>query len=234
VGGAAQAPVDEATTSCDDWAGETVAVLLCDEPTLRAAFAAGTLGQPGAASLHADGRAAASAPGVAQLVGGPLRPGERVVVDTAPPAATLVVRALGAAGATESRVALDGATGPLTITVSGDEQAAVVVHTATGRALSAARTLRPPARPRHVRVRRAGRRVWIAFQATTSRTLVQLRDGRGRTPREGATGHPPGSPRPPLGGAGPRHPDRRRRGDARRRARQRGATVRPRSRGGRI
>jgi hypothetical protein len=134
-----------------------------------------------ATATAADTRPAACAPGIAQLGGGLLRPGERVTLTGATtPGEQLVVRALGAAGPTEARMVLDGDEGAVTIAVGGREQATISATTASGRRLPAAPTTRIAPRPRSLRVRRHGRRVWVAFRATTHRSLVALLDARHR------------------------------------------------------
>ncbi|MBX5443457.1 MAG: hypothetical protein IRZ32_18260, partial [Solirubrobacteraceae bacterium] len=125
-------------TSCADWLGEHVAVAVCDEGALRAAFAAGTLGRAGDVTIDGGpGRAAASAPGIAQLAGGPLAAGEAVTVTPAAapaPGTLLVARAVGAAGAIEVTVPLAGlAPGTPVVVRAGDgPRAPVAVRAADG------------------------------------------------------------------------------------------------------
>ena len=170
-------------TACADWLGEQVAVAVCDERVLRAAFAAGTLGRPGAVALDGGaGRPAASAPGIAQLGGGPLVAGERVTVSGAPgPGAVLVARALGDAGASEMAVALAEAApgGPVTVRVADDARASLFVRDGAGRTLPAVATARGPRPPRRLTVRRRGAAVRVSLRATAARTIVELRDRTG-------------------------------------------------------
>ena len=172
-----------AATTCADWLGEHVAVVVCDEAALQAAFAAGTLGRPGAVTIDGGaGRPAASAPGLAQLGGGPLLAGETATVSgAAAPGSVLVARSLTSGGPAETVVALDAAEPgePLTVRAGGGGDAPLSVRDADGRALPAIARVRGPAPPRGLTVRRRGDRVRIAFRAAASRTLVQLRDRRG-------------------------------------------------------
>jgi hypothetical protein len=170
-------------TTCADWLGEQVAVAVCDERVLQAAFAAGTLGRPGAVTLAGGtGRPSASAPGIAQLGGGPLAAGERVTVLGAPePGSVLVARALGDAGASEVVVPLGEVApgGPVTVRAADDAPASLFVRDGAGRTLPAVATARGPRPPRRLTVRRRGAAVRVSLRAAAARTIVELRDGTG-------------------------------------------------------
>ncbi len=77
-----QAPAgSQQTTSCEEWLGELTAAIVCDQQELQASFAAGTLGRPGAVAASAPGHGVATAPGLVQVGGGALAPGESVTLN---------------------------------------------------------------------------------------------------------------------------------------------------------
>jgi hypothetical protein len=84
--------------ACANWFGSDIAVLGCNEAVMRNALRTGRLGRTGGFTVHLinQGRSAATAPGVAQVLGRPLRVGERAyVVGDVPAGTTLFVRAFG-------------------------------------------------------------------------------------------------------------------------------------------
>jgi hypothetical protein len=123
--GAASATASE---PCTQWLGGDVTAVRCRPGELRASRLEGRLGQPGDIDLrliHVDAeRRAATAPGLAQLVGEPLRAGHRLEV-TAPARSRPVDLLLRYAGADGDRVAtfpgLDlGSHGRATIRIASD------------------------------------------------------------------------------------------------------------------
>jgi hypothetical protein len=82
--------------TCGSWFGDATAALVCDQPSMRIAVGRRTLTRRGAFTLAVRDRRglAATAPGLAQLVGAPLRPGEQATVTgTIPAGTTIAVRA---------------------------------------------------------------------------------------------------------------------------------------------
>jgi hypothetical protein len=81
---------------CRDWFGADVAALACDQRTMRSALRHRRLEHSGRFSLDLvdQRRISATAPGLAQALGRPLRPGERAVFRGAVPAgAEILIRA---------------------------------------------------------------------------------------------------------------------------------------------
>jgi hypothetical protein len=83
--------------SCSDWLGYPVAAVACDQQAMQIALRTRGLGRRGTFTIHlvSQGRNAATAPGLAQVLGRALRPGERAMLSGAVPSDTKVlVRAL--------------------------------------------------------------------------------------------------------------------------------------------
>jgi hypothetical protein len=76
------ASISKAGARCAGWYGESVIAAACTPSALRPAVRRGHLGNVGRVRLRVQGRhrRSASATGIAQAVGAPLRPGDRVVV----------------------------------------------------------------------------------------------------------------------------------------------------------
>jgi len=88
-GGRAARPSDRRLFKrCKTWASVGVAATACDERLLGEAITKRRTHVPGALHLSAMGRRSGNAPGLAQLIGGPLRQGEVVRVDGASTANT--------------------------------------------------------------------------------------------------------------------------------------------------
>jgi Tol biopolymer transport system component len=82
--------------SCTNWFGDEVATLVCDQSSMRAALRSRRMTRRGgfALTLARHPGKAAAAPGLAQLIGPPLRPGGRAFLNgTLPPGTEIAVRA---------------------------------------------------------------------------------------------------------------------------------------------
>jgi hypothetical protein len=185
---------DTATTSkapssaaCDQWFGPLTVAVVCDPATLTKALATGTLGTPGAFRVETSGAASASAPGLAQAVGGALAPGQKLTVSgTVPASAVLDVSAASGAGTVNARYADLGLEhgGTVVVTASRSGGAVALRATRAGRPLRPRRTAhqssRRPAAARRLTVRRHGGRLTIRFSGHGARALVAVVRRKGR------------------------------------------------------
>jgi len=95
---ATRAAAHTSATDCQSWFGTTVQAVVCSPSQLRTALEQRRLGKRGSITLKRSSGThrgtAASAPGLAQLKGRPLRPNQQLVIDGALPSdARLYVRA---------------------------------------------------------------------------------------------------------------------------------------------
>jgi hypothetical protein len=183
----------DAYGSCDRWFGPSAVASACDPAELRAALDAGLLDEPGGVTLSSPGARAASAPGIAQLVADPLRPGEELTVSgTTGAATTLSVRAAAGGRTVEARfdrLGLErGGSATLRAGSGGNARSGLALRRPDGTTVrpDSVRTVSTPAPrpPARVRARRRGGRLVVTFVARAPRTIVSLPDGAaGRTVR---------------------------------------------------
>lgn len=96
----------EIPKACLPWTGPLVQIAVCEADELERSLDRGELGRQGDVELDAGDRreVAASAPGIAQLLGEPLEPGDRVaIVGEVPADAHVVVRVEEGTGVVEAR-----------------------------------------------------------------------------------------------------------------------------------
>ena len=170
-------------TGCLEWDGPMVASALCDEDLLESAFDSAALDRAGPVSGQSAGRAVASAPGLVQVMGPALEPGERVVYDGSASGARLFVRAADATGWTEARfddVDL-GAGRTLEVAVAkGARGPALTARYSDATVLHPAAQEHAPGRVTALRVRRrTARTVVLRLRSPTARVRVGSRVRRG-------------------------------------------------------
>ena len=182
LGAASRAQED---SDCDSWVGPFVAATTCDPVALREALRDGALGQIGSVGLQLDGMRQASAPGLAQAVGGPLSSGQVLTVSGATPQTQLRVRA----GAGDNAIVATYEHLPIAgrVTVQAgtrDGRLTLAARGSDGRALRATRlqraTARRPAAPTGVRAQRQRSRVHVSFRVRTPRLAVEVHGRGGR------------------------------------------------------
>lgn len=169
---------------CESWGGPHVAAVACSPSGLRAALAAGSVGQTGTLQLATPEARSATSPAVAQAVGRPLAPGESVAVSgsAAPDTQLTVTVARGSMKhiATFQDLGLES---------GGAASVAVAANLGVRFTRPDGRVLRPkqisrlsgrtPRAPRRLSAQRRSRTVTVRFVGRSRRTIVELRRSRG-------------------------------------------------------
>jgi len=187
---ASVASVTGTDDTCDPWFGPMVAATVCDSKRLSAALDEGEVEINGSAELTLEGRDGANAPGLAQLVGPPLAPGESMIVSgSADPDATLSVTAASGDATTTAQYRGLGIEngGRVEVTALLSKGVLSLRAVSGGRVLQPSRVVRrsdaAPQAARNLQAKRAGKRVTVTFRGQGAWAVVKVSGTGVRTTR---------------------------------------------------
>lgn len=162
---------------CPSWNGPGIAASVCDAARLEAELRATPVADDGGPLVARGGDAVEGMPGLAQLGGEPLRPGEQVAISRIAPSAELRVQveSPGWRGTLLFTGVEAPAGEPAALTVAQSPQRSVV-RLADGREIAPLRSggAAIPAAPGLGRVRRSARRIEIRLRGRATSTTVEL------------------------------------------------------------
>lgn len=179
-GGCKKARSSSGSNVCASWFSPQISALACDEATLKQAEERAELGGQGSFELQVPGAYEASAPGMAQALGRPLRVGDRATVTGTAPATTELRLRLARRNKLTSVLFRDiglehGGKASVRVTFTRGKLSAVL-RRPDGRQLKPAATARQALkrvkRPKIVSAVRKGSHVFVRVRASSKRVVL--------------------------------------------------------------